>query len=226
LICGNDGVGKESIVKEWMKKKETFKFESEEDKSFYKIYYFSYEHKSEDINIYLTLEIRVLNGDELETDLKINMPFYKNAYGAFIVTDINEYITFQDAVKWKEKVDLLCCLPNRFPLPVFLLMNKCDLKEKEKRRPWMEENEIESYIQGNQYVKHYFTTIKEHEVRISRDSTSSVDIENPLREMIDFVMKFKDIKNDFIESNKSDNINVTQINELKKKESKSKCLII
>ena len=129
------------------------------------------------------------------------MPFYKNAYAAFIVTDVNEYITFQDAIKWKEKVDLLCCLPNRFPMPVYLLMNKCDLLEKEKRRPWMAENKIEEYSLENQYIRHYFISTKEimENNRHSNNSiTSSVDLEHPIRDAIRFIMDFKDLKSEFL----------------------------
>ena len=129
------------------------------------------------------------------------MPFYKNAYAAFVVTDVNEYMSFQDAIKWKEKIDLLCCLPNRFPLPIYLLMNKCDLIEKEKRRPWMAENKIEDYTSENQYIKYYFTSTKEYTDinRLSNTSvTNSVDLENPLRDAIKFIMDFKDIRNDLI----------------------------
>jgi hypothetical protein len=138
-------------------------------------------------------------GDEIETDLKINMPFYKNAYGAFVVTDVLEYITFQDAIKWKEKLDLLCCLPNRFPLPIYLIMNKSDLLEKEKRIPWMEENKIEQYSTENQYIKTYFTSATQENNRVSNISTtSSVDLDNPLRDAIKFIMDFRDLKNSFI----------------------------
>ena len=59
LICGNDGVGKKSIVNEWKKK---MKFEKEEDESFYKVYSFTLNHRSDDISLSINLEIRVLNG--------------------------------------------------------------------------------------------------------------------------------------------------------------------
>lgn len=129
------------------------------------------------------------------------MPFYKNAYAAFVVADVNEYITFQDGIKWKEKIDLLCCLPNRFPLPIYLLMNKCDLLEKEKRQPWMAENKIEEYSSENQYMKYYFISTKESNEnnRVSNLSvTSSVDLEIPLKDAIKFIMDFKDLRNEFI----------------------------
>lgn len=129
------------------------------------------------------------------------MPFYKNAFAAFVVADVNEYITFQDGIKWKEKIDLLCCLPNRFPLPSYLLMNKCDLLEKEKRQPWMAENKIEEYFSENQFMKHYFISTKENN-ESNRGSnvsaTSSVDIEIPIKDAVKFIMDFKDLRNEFI----------------------------
>ncbi len=59
LLCGNDGVGKKSIINEWKKK---MKFDKEEDKSFYKVYSFTLEHRSDDIFLTLNFEVRVLNG--------------------------------------------------------------------------------------------------------------------------------------------------------------------
>lgn len=39
------------------------------------------------------------SGDELETDLKINSVFFKKAYGAFVVTSIDDYLSFQEYVR-------------------------------------------------------------------------------------------------------------------------------
>jgi hypothetical protein len=59
LVCGNDGVGKKSILNEWKKK---FRYQEEEDKSFYKVHYFSCEHRIDDVTIPFIMEIRILNG--------------------------------------------------------------------------------------------------------------------------------------------------------------------
>lgn len=59
LLCGNDGVGKKSIINEWKRK---MKFEKEEDKSFYKVYSFTLEHRSDDLSLNMNFEVRVLNG--------------------------------------------------------------------------------------------------------------------------------------------------------------------
>ena len=76
--------------------------------------------------ISVPVEIRILNSDQLETELKLNKQFFSDALGAFVVTSITDNNSFVNGEKWKDKLDLMCCLPNRFPLPIILLINKYD----------------------------------------------------------------------------------------------------
>ena len=50
----------------------------------------------------------------------------------------------------------MCCLPNKFPLPVFLLLNKCDLIEPDKRRDWT--SKVEEYTNENQFCNYYYVS--------------------------------------------------------------------
>jgi len=59
LMTGNEKSGKKSIIN---KLKTKFRFDSEENKAFYKIFYFHVDYIEESLSINILLEIRVLNG--------------------------------------------------------------------------------------------------------------------------------------------------------------------
>lgn len=225
LIVGNDDTGKKSIVSSWMNK---FIPESEETKTFYKIFYFTYEDTFEEDQICFKVEVRVINGEEFDSDLKHLSPFFKGALGAFVVTSIDEFVSFQDGVKWKEKVDLMCCLPNKFPLPVNLIINKYDLKEREEKRPWLDKETIENYVRENQFIHHFLvSSIESRELnnRESLKSNESVEIESPLKDMIKTIMMFKDIKEKFLNNSikqNSSKSNSKEVNSSSSSSNKSK----
>jgi GTPase SAR1 family protein len=93
LIVGNDGVGKKSIARKWANK---YKVESEENRSFYYSINFLFDDKLDDENIKMPVEIRILNGDEISTNLKNISSFFKNSLGAFVVTSISDNLSFQE----------------------------------------------------------------------------------------------------------------------------------
>lgn len=210
LMVGNDETGKKSIAKHWANK---YIIEYEENRTFYKTINISYEDIIDDEKVSFPIEIRIMNGDEIETDLKINSAFFRGALGAFVVTSIDDFLSFQDGVKWKEKVDLMCCLPNRFPLPIFLLINKCDKIERVKRSPWLEKIQLENYVRENQFFNHFFISA-ESTGEINRESSlsnKSVDIESPLKEMTRTILQFKDIKDKIIAGSKLSSTNNLKI---------------
>jgi hypothetical protein len=93
-------------------------------------------------------------------------------------------------------VDLMCRLPNKFPLPVHLLINKCDLIERCKRSPWLEKIQIENYVKENQFFNFYFTSAAKGG-ELNRDSSlscQSVEVESPLKDMIRSILQFRDLK--------------------------------
>ena len=122
LICGDKQTGKKTIVKGIIKEKEYTK----KDQATFTSYFFTHEEVIGRSTILIPIELRVLNSEELETELKMNKTFFNEALGAFVVNSILDNNSFANGEKWKDKIDLMCCLPNRFPLPIFLLINKCD----------------------------------------------------------------------------------------------------
>jgi GTPase SAR1 family protein len=98
LMAGNSGVGKNAIINQW--KNNLFNhnqsYTTEEDKSYYTSFNFRYEETIDDYRVNFTVELRVLNGDELETEIKSKMEFFKGAYGAFVVTSIDDFMSFQE----------------------------------------------------------------------------------------------------------------------------------
>jgi hypothetical protein len=107
LMVGNNETGKKTICREMIKNHQLV---SEENKTFYISYSFTYEEAIENCKLTLPVEIRVMNGkdillihhlhyykgDELDTDLKINSSFFKKAYGAFVVSAIDDHLSFQE----------------------------------------------------------------------------------------------------------------------------------
>lgn len=90
----------------------------------------------------------------------------------------------------------MCCLPNKFPLPVHLLINKCDLIERCKRSPWLEKIQIENYVKENQFYSNYFTSTT-NSAELNRESIlscQSVEVEFPLKDMIKTIIQFRDLK--------------------------------
>jgi hypothetical protein len=90
----------------------------------------------------------------------------------------------------------MCCLPNKFPLPVHLIINKCDLIERCKISPWLEKIQIENYVKENQFYNNYFTSTT-NRADINRDSSvsfQSVEVECPFKDMIRTILQFKDLK--------------------------------
>ena len=119
LICGDSKTGKKTIVKQIIGER---KFTTKSNDKFTS-YSFNIDEFLGKSLISVPVEIRILNSEELETELKTNKQFFNGALGAFVVTSITDNNSFENGEKWKDKIDLMCCLPNRFPLPVFLIIN-------------------------------------------------------------------------------------------------------
>jgi len=225
LICGDSKTGKKTIVKQIIgDRKSTIK---EYEK--YTSYFFnSDEFLGTKSMIKVPVEIRVLNSDELETELKSNKQFFNDALGAFVVTSITDNNSFINGEKWKDKIDLMCCLPNRFPLPIILLINKYDEilnnKVKESDLQYSQKDKIENYALSNQFFNAFLIVensgtenINNKKIHISDSEKSNniidqsiinqdskdkdniiVEAEDAFKVLLKIIMGFKEIKNAFI----------------------------
>ena len=186
LVCGDNKTGKKTIVKQIINERQ---FKTKEQSNFIS-YFFNYEEFVGKSNISIPVEIRILNSEEQETELKLNKPFFNEALGAFVVTSITDNNSFINGEKWKDKIDLMCCLPNRFPLPIFLLINKYEeiFNEKEKENvknlQYITKDKIESYALSNQFFNS-FLIVKNPGENINNkkiDMNNSDNIENKINE--------------------------------------------
>ncbi|KAK8789564.1 RAS-related protein RAB [Blastocystis sp. subtype 4] len=59
----------------------------------------------------------------------ISRVYYRNSHAAFIVCDNTNPETLENVKKWKSQIGEKTLLPNGKPLPVILLVNKCDITE-------------------------------------------------------------------------------------------------
>eukprot|EP00732_Lithocolla_globosa_P006611 Lithocolla_globosa_v1_NODE_7787_length_900_cov_13.649704.p1 type:complete len:212 gc:universal NODE_7787_length_900_cov_13.649704:123-758(+) len=85
--------------------------------------------------------------------------YYKEATGAFVVVDCTRASTIDGALKWKKDVDSKVVLNNGNPIPVVLLINKCDLVEEfheEKKR------QIDLFCEKNGFDGWFLTSAKEN----------------------------------------------------------------
>ena len=109
----------------------------------------------------------------------------------------------------------MCCLPNKFPLPIFLLINKCDQIDRVKRTPWMEKSQLDNYLKENQYFNNFFVSNFNDIQELNKEQILSdkiVDFGWTLKCMINTLFQFKDLKEKLI--------NMTSIQISKIKENK------
>jgi len=215
LICGDSKTGKKSIVNSIVREKEKEKnfklYKGKKGNSTHKSISFKYEEKLGNSKIEIPVEFRILNSEQMDKELKYNKNFFNNALGAFVINSTNDKNSFINGEKWKDKIDLMCCLPNHYPLPIFLLINKCDLLNDNniKNSEYLQKDKIEEYSKNNQFFKTFFTqTIENKNNKIDDDNNINNKendfgnlIETPKKvfeEMVQVIMGFKDIRNIFI----------------------------
>ena len=223
LICGDSKTGKKTLVKQIIGDR---KFTKKEQTNFTSYFFNSDEFLGKSM-ISVPVEIRILNSDQLETELKLNKQFFSDALGAFVVTSITDNNSFVNGEKWKDKLDLMCCLPNRFPLPIILLINKYDEfinnKGKYKNLQYTPKDRIENYALSNQFFNTFLIVknsegenindkniiinesektdnliIEQSSIKDPKDKESIVEPEVAFQELTKIIMGFKEIKNVFI----------------------------
>lgn len=103
-------------------------------------------------------------------------------------------LNFYSGEKWKEKLDLMCCLPNKFPLPIFLVITQCDGVDLSKPEKQFQEKEaIERYALENQFFSHHYVANGE-----GAKEEGEMNVMTPFKNMIKVIFNFKDLKEKFV----------------------------
>lgn len=91
LVCGDEKTGKKTIVENFLS---SFKIDSHEEKTVYESYRFHFEYSSENEQIMIPAEVRILHSEEFNSDLKTLKGFYEGALGAFVVVSLEDFKYF------------------------------------------------------------------------------------------------------------------------------------
>lgn len=128
LVCGDEKTGKKTIVENFLS---NFKPVNHEEKTFYESYRFHFEYSSENGQIMIPAEIRILHSEELISDLKTLKGFYEGALGAFVVVSLEDFKYFTKyiindiniIVELNGKKTLIICVVSliNFHFPLFFL---------------------------------------------------------------------------------------------------------
>lgn len=102
----------------------------------------------------------------------------------------------------------MCCLPNKFPLPIFLIVNK-SLKIEDDDLSFGMDN-VKEICENNLFFKSFIiqpvssdgasSNIEDMVEIPSKLSTYIEKTETPFREMIELILKFKDLRNSILQS--------------------------
>ena len=118
----------------------------------------------------------------------------------------------------------MCCLPNSFPLPIFLLINKWDIianeedeREDNKNLQYIQKEKIKFYSLENQFFNTFLLGKGEEDnniINTEKSDDNKITINNankeekikdlivssniPFKEMVKIILGFKDIRNIFI----------------------------
>lgn len=83
-------------------------------------------------------------------------PYYKDAFGAFIVFDASNPLTFESVSKWKQDLDNKVSLSDESNVPCLLLANKCDLVDINSD----DERELSEFAEANGFIGYCYTSPK------------------------------------------------------------------
>ncbi|XP_003978587.1 ras-related protein Rab-32 [Takifugu rubripes] len=131
LVIGDLGVGKSSVILQYVKKcfMEKYKASIGVD--------FALKTIEWDPQTLVRLQFWDIAGQERFR--KMSRVYYKGAMGALVVFDITNSSTLEAASEWKEDLDSKVCLHSGHLLPAVLLANKCDGEGRDRGDPsWLD----------------------------------------------------------------------------------------
>lgn len=82
--------------------------------------------------------------------------YYKDAHACIVMFDLEQKMTFQNAVRWKKDLDSKCQLADGSLVPCLLLANKCDLGHRA-----VEQDEVEEMCKEHDFLGWSETSVKE-----------------------------------------------------------------
>jgi hypothetical protein len=95
----------------------------------------------------------------------------------------------------------MCCLPNQFPLPIFLILN---LKNISNVNPGVNYENIKEISEDNMFFNLFVISLNDNSDNFNENEDKN-DIKNyieksdkPFYELMDLLMKFKDIKDNIL----------------------------
>eukprot|EP00093_Oithona_nana_P014547 14547.XXX_746888_748055_1 [CDS] Oithona nana genome sequencing. len=121
LFIGSSSTGKTSIIRRYVKKTFAPTYRATIGADFLA--------KVVKWNENLTLRLQLWDIAGQDRFSLLSRSFYKDAAGAFIVSDLSRAETLDAVISWKEELDNKVRMADGSKLPCFLLANKCDLLE-------------------------------------------------------------------------------------------------
>jgi len=146
MVLGDAAVGKTSIIRRYVHN------------------FFSAHHKTT-VGVDFHLKLLTVGEKTVRMQLwdiagqerygQISRVYYKNSFGAMIVYDVTNPVTFETVAKWKEQIDQRVQLPNGSPLPVVLIGNKCDLEEAD-----IDQTQLDKFCSEKGFISWFDTSAK------------------------------------------------------------------
>lgn len=84
--------------------------------------------------------------------------YYRDAYGAFLVFDVNRPKTFESVMRWKIDLDTKVSLSDGSNIPCLLLANKCDLVQGTEE----EERMLKEFAKEKGFIGCLYTSPKDN----------------------------------------------------------------
>lgn len=139
----------------------------------------------------------------------------------------------------------MCCLPNKFPLPIYLVINKIDtLQTKENLDEWIQRSKVKDYSEMNQFIDYFLISTlhgkgnsegksmdqEKAENDLDDRNTSSEQISkhtsrDPIFKIVEFVFSFEDLRDKLLSADKSV-LKKSRTKESKDTNKKDKCLVL
>lgn len=150
IVVGNANTGKTSFVNKWTKNLFQDAYKATIVSEFgYKIFELNGK-------VY-RIQVWDLAGQDKSTTM--TKVFCKDSHGVVILCDITDTNSLNSTIKWKKSIDDNVSFFDGTPLPMMLIQNKIDLKEKSERDQIKED--LSDFAVKNGFIYNFQTSVKE-----------------------------------------------------------------